>query len=127
MDNIINQSSLSERENTHLFEVKKIKYTIAELHKLKENKYIERSVERQAMFHITCDNFEHSIEYYKAHLKLVAIDSVVNEIVEIIKSEEELLKKELYYLYNIIQEKDLKGYEADDDLIPALGSDNVIV
>ena len=66
--NVINQSSLLEREKAHKSQIEIRRHCISELHKLKEEKHVQSSIVHQSMFHIPHD-VEYSITYYKKKFK----------------------------------------------------------
>ena len=115
-------SSPRSEKQMHISEITKIKYTVEELEKLKEDKIIERCREYQSKFHLTTDTFRYPIEYYKAALNIYGLDSVIKEIDHIITLEKQRLQKENYYMSQYVE----TPMNIDDFNVPALGSDNVI-
>ena len=115
-------SSPRSEKQMHTSEITKIKYTIEELEKLKEDKIIERCREYQSKFHLTTDTFRYPIEYYKAALNIYGLDNIIKEIEHIITLEKERLHKENYYISQYSE----APMNIDDLNVPALGSDNIM-
>ena len=110
---MINQSCIDDREKYHRYEIKKIKYTIEELCKLKSEKYKELAIAHSTNLHSTCcDMLLYPMQYYKYSISSSALESEICEIEKILIIEHEKLKKEKEYLNNIlIQQKPLDEYD----------------
>ena len=105
---MINQSTPHDIEKQIEHEIRKIKYTIEELNKLKIEKFTHRNNLYYAKFNI-CDNICHPIEYYKKSLEIDSLDNMIIEITRIIDLERAKLIKQKEYLR--INKRQLDEYD----------------
>ena len=99
--------SLMQREDEHIDEIKKIKYTIEQLENLLEETISNRYREHQMSFNLTSNVFEYPHQYYKHYLQKYRLDNDIKEIKNIIKIEHERLEKQRNCLNDISKEKKL--------------------
>ena len=116
-------SSPRSEKHRPISEITKIKYTIEELEKLKEDKILERCRESQSKFHLTTNTLRYPIEYYKAALNIYGLDNVIKEIDHIISLEKERLHKENYYISQYSETQ----MNIDDLNVHPMGADTVII
>jgi len=108
-----------KRKNMIITEIKNLQYTIQELIILKNNKEIEVSHIYSTIYENAMDK-DYKINYFKNALIQVGMSSQINELNNMIKSQEDLLNLQFKYL------DDLKDDNVEV-IIDGLASDNIIV
>ena len=108
-----------KRKNMIINEIKNLQYTIQELIILKKNKEIEISHIYSTIYENAMDK-DYKINYFKNALIQVGMSSQINELNNMIKSQEDLINLQIKYL------DDLKDDNVEI-IIDGLASDNIIV
>ena len=104
-------------------EIKNLQYTIQELIILKNNKEIEISQIYRAIYENAMDK-NYKINYFKNALIQVGMSAQINELNNMIKSQEDLLNLQFQYLDNLKEDRKDDNVEV---IIDGLASDNIIV
>ena len=112
-----------KRKNMIINEIKNLQYTIQELIILKNNKEIEISHIYSTIYENAMDK-DYKINYFKNALIQVGMSSQINELNNMIKSQEDLLNLQFQYLDNL---KDDRKEDNVEVIIDGLASDNIIV
>ena len=108
-----------KRKNMIINEIKNLQYTIQELIILKNNKEIEISQIYSTIYENAMDK-DYKINYFKNALIQVGMSAQINELNNMLKSQEDLLNLQFKYLDD----------NKDDNveiIIDGLASDNIIV
>ena len=108
-----------KRKNMIINEIKNLRCTIDQLVLLKNNKEIEISQLFSTIYEIAMDK-DYNINYFKNALIRVGLSSQINELNNMIKSQQNLLDLQFQYL------DDLKDVNVEV-IIDGLSSDNIIV
>ena len=116
---IIKMDTKIKRKNMIINEIKNLRYTIDQLVLLKNNKEIEISQIYSTIYENAMDK-DYKINYFKNALLQVGMSSQINELNNMIKSQEDLLNLQFKYL------DDLKDDNVEV-IIDGLASDNIIV
>ena len=112
-----------KRKNMIINEIKNLRYTIDQLVLLKNNKEIEISQIQSTTYEISMDK-DYKINYFKNALLQVGMPSQINELNNMIKSQEDLLNLQFQYLDNLKEDRKDDNVEV---IIDGLASDNIIV
>ena len=102
-------------------EIKNLQYTIDQLVLLKNSKLIERSRVYSKIYDIAM-NDDYRFNYFKNSLTQISLTAEINEIDNMIKSQENLINLQFEYLEDLNNDKNNKM-----DMVEGLSSDNIIV